>query len=83
MLEFGKEIGATRNTISSWENNVRLPVCGALIQMNKKLRVNINWLLTGKGEPYLSEIDNMVLKMDSRLSVLEKKVDRLAKRKKS
>lgn len=81
--EFGKEIGASRNTIAHWENDMVLPMCGALVQMNEKLNVDINWLLTGKGEPYLREIDNMVLKMDFRLSMLEKKVAKLAKRKKS
>ena len=83
MPEFGKEIGTTRNTISNWENNVSMPLCEVLIQMNKKLKVNINWLLTGKGEPYLREIDKIVLKMDIRLSRLEKKVDKLARRRKS
>ena len=83
MPEFGKEIGVTRNTKSYWENNICMPLCEALIQLNKKFNVNIDRLLTGKGEPYLREIDNMVLKMDSRLSTLGKRVNKLAKRKKS
>ena len=83
MDEFGKQIGATRKTVSSWENNIYMPLCEALIQMNNKFNVNINQLLTGKGEPFLRETDNLVLKMDKRLSTLEKKVSRLAKRKKS
>jgi transcriptional regulator with XRE-family HTH domain len=83
MPEFGKEIGAFRNTVSHWENNRRRPLCESLLQLYNKFDVNINWLLTGKGEPYLREIDNKVLKMDTRLSVLEERVDKLAKRKKS
>jgi transcriptional regulator with XRE-family HTH domain len=81
MPEFGKEIDANRNTVANWESNRGLPMCEYLLQMHNKFNVNINWLLTGKGEPYLREIDNKVLKMDTRLSVLEKKFAELAKRK--
>jgi len=79
--EFGKKISAYRNTVLNWESNRATPLCESLLQMHNKFNVDINWLLTGKGEPYLREIDNTVLKMETRLSALEKKVAKLAKRK--
>ena len=42
MPEFGKEIGAYRNTVANWESNRCLPLCGALLQMHNKFNVNIN-----------------------------------------
>ncbi len=85
--EFAKEIGVTRNTVSGYENNNIIPSGKALLQMHEKFGININWLLSGEGEPYISphqttELENKIIKMESRIKALEKQVAELAQNKK-
>ena len=80
-LEFSKEIGIKRNTVSSYENNNITPAGKVLLKMYKKLNVNINWLLSGEGDPYLkTELENKIEKMESRIKTLEKQVAELEQR---
>ena len=79
--EFAKEIGVARNTVSSYENNNITPAGKVLLKMYKKLNVNINWLLSGEGDPYLkTELENKIEKMESRIKALEKQVAELEQR---
>jgi hypothetical protein len=56
-----------------------------LLRIYKEYGVNINWLLSGEGEPYIKKSERSIvvgskyLKMETRLSALERKVSKLAK----
>jgi transcriptional regulator with XRE-family HTH domain len=47
--EFAAIIGATKQKISNYEAGIIKPSFEILEQIAEKLNVNINWLLTGKG----------------------------------
>ena len=76
--KFAKEIGVTRNTVSGYENNNIIPSGKALLQMHKKFGININWLLSGEGEPHINRsirtigLKNKIIKMESRIKALGK-----------
>ena len=71
--KFAKKIGVTRNTVSGYENNSIVPAGRALLQIHKIFGININWLLTGEGDPYLkTELESKIEKMESRIKTLEK-----------
>ncbi len=78
-IEFAGTLGITRNTLLNYETNKALPDFERLQIMHKKFKVNINRLLAGKGKPYLkrskypSNIETRIIKMESRISTLEKK----------
>ncbi len=81
-LEFAKEIGIKRNTVSSYENNNIIPSGKVLLKLYNKFNANINWLLSGEGDPYLkTELENKIEKMESRIKALEKQVAEIKKRK--
>ncbi len=84
--KFAKKIGVTRNTVSGYENNNIVPAGRALLQIHKIFGININWLLTGEGDPHINphwktELKHKIKKMESRIKALEKQVAELEKRK--
>ena len=87
--EFGKKLGVGRNNVYTWESNKNTPSAETLLLIYKEYGVNINWLLSGEGEPYIEKskrsivVGSKYLKMETRLSALEKTVATLAKRKRS
>jgi phage repressor protein C with HTH and peptisase S24 domain len=48
--------GVPYNTVNSWMNSKQLPSSESLIELFKKRGVSIQWLLTGFGEPYITEL---------------------------
>ena len=50
---FCRELGIFRNTIQQWETNKAFPNFKSLLAFHKKFKVNINWLISGEGKPYL------------------------------
>ena len=51
---FGMEIGvAGRDTISRWERGLGFPSADILAIMRQKYRINIDWLISGEGEPFI------------------------------
>ena len=83
--EFGKKLGVGRNNVYTWESNKSMPLSDTLFRIYKEYGVNINWLLSGEGEPYIEKSKRSIvmgsryLKMETRLSALEKQVSKLAK----
>jgi len=77
--EFGKKLGVGRNNVYTWETNKNMPLSETLLRIYKEYGVNINWLLSGEGEPYLKrlkyppDIETRIIKMESRITALEKK----------
>ncbi len=53
--EFTNLLGVHRNTLRAWENSETMPQGEAAIQLYDLLNVNLNWLFTGNGEPYIDE----------------------------
>jgi transcriptional regulator with XRE-family HTH domain len=50
---FGMAIGvAGRDTISRWERGLGFPSADILNNMWQNFRININWLISGVGEPF-------------------------------
>ena len=52
--EFASKIGVSPRTIQRWELEDALPKGDELIKISKEYGVNLNWLLTGDGSPYLT-----------------------------
>ncbi|RZB36384.1 MAG: hypothetical protein SRB2_02209 [Desulfobacteraceae bacterium Eth-SRB2] len=78
-VEFARALGINRNTLRRWETNKLLPNFERLQKIHKTFKVNINWLLSGEGKPYLKrlkhppDIENRIIKLESRITALEKK----------
>jgi len=83
--EFGEKLGVGRNNVYTWESNKNTPLSETLLRIYKEYGVNINWLLSGEGESYINKSKRSIvvgskhLKIETRLSALEKKVSKLAK----
>ena len=81
-IEFSKELGIFRNTLQKWEANKYFPDFESLLKLHKIFKVNINWLISGEGKPYLTrlkkppDIETRIIKMESRITALEKKAKR-------
>ena len=77
--EFCRELGIFRNTLQTWEANKVFPDFKSLLKLHKIFEVNINWLISGEGKPYLTRLKNppdketRIIKMESRITALEKK----------
>lgn len=53
--EFGEKIGVGRIYVSGWETNQSEPGKARLFVIAEKFHVNIDWLTTGEGEPYVDK----------------------------
>jgi len=51
--ELAQILGVKQNTISQWEKEERDIPTAVYETLATKFGVNINWLLTGEGEPFL------------------------------
>jgi transcriptional regulator with XRE-family HTH domain len=78
-VEFARTLGINRNTLLQWETNKLFPNFAKLQKLHKQFKVNINWLISGEGKPYLKrlkyppDIETRIIKMESRITALEKK----------
>jgi len=84
-ITFAKELGVGRNVLYNWEYNKGTPRGAALLKLYEKFSVNINWLLSGEGSPYMvgdqqsTSLEEKVVVMSARVAALEKKVAELTK----
>jgi transcriptional regulator with XRE-family HTH domain len=53
---FAKELNTSQDIISKIENNKIIPSNKIIFSLNSKFKVNLNWLLSGEGEIFLSNI---------------------------
>ena len=51
--EFGERIGVKGNTITGYENGLRVPSSAVITSICKEFLVNEDWLRTGEGEPFI------------------------------
>ena len=61
--QFADIVGSTKQNISKYEKNLMMPGGDVLLRLIQQLNVNVNWLLSGVGDPYT------VHKKKSKLSV--------------
>ena len=52
--EFALKLGIDKSTIQRYENDDNIPKGDILQQIHDEFNVNINWLLTGNGDPGIS-----------------------------
>jgi len=78
-IEFSSELGIFRNTLQKWEANKGFPGFESLLKLHKIFKVNINWLISGEGKPYLTRLkyppdkETRIIEMESRITALENK----------
>jgi len=78
-IQFCRELGIYRNTLQTWEANKCFPDFESLLKLHKIFKININWLISGEGKPYLTclkkppGIETRIIGMESRIAALEKK----------
>jgi transcriptional regulator with XRE-family HTH domain len=78
-VEFARALGIYRNTLLQWETNKNFPDFERLQKIHKEFKVNPNWLISGKGKPYLKrsqpspDIETRIIQMEARITTLEKK----------
>lgn len=79
--EFAKEIKISTGNLSDWTKGRVAPTTAALIRILQRYRVNINWLLSGEGEMFLSDapipIKHQVKSNEDLIKLLEELKDRL------
>lgn len=77
--QFARALNINRNTLGGWETNKIFPNFEKLQKIHKIFKVNINWLLSGEGKPYLKRlkyppiIENRIIKLEARITALEEK----------
>ena len=71
--EFGKRIGLAANTIANYEIGRRTVSEQTISSICREFNVNHNWLVDGKGEPFLPEPTGLIdeLKVQYNLSDTE------------
>jgi len=74
--EFAKKYGCDGQTIIRYKKNNRFP-SGEFLQKLSEDGVNINWLLTGEGEMFLTEkkLDDVEKKFLVEIECLKKEID--------
>jgi transcriptional regulator with XRE-family HTH domain len=81
---FGMTVGVGgRDTISRWERGLGFPPADILIAMRQKYHINIDWLISGEGEPFLEgesmskiSIEPALLPIDPVEQLLNEEVER-------
>ena len=56
--EFAKRLGVSLGSVQNWELNNKIPKGDYLVRFLKRLNIDINWLLTGEGRPYILTENN-------------------------
>jgi len=81
-IEFARVLGINRNTLLNYETNKAFPDFERLQKIHEKFKLNINWLISSEGKPYLKrlkyppDIENRIIKLESRITALEKTAKR-------
>ena len=58
--EFTQKIDPKKKASSEWESGKAMPGAKSLEAIHRVFGVDINWLLTGEGEPYINKDRNVV-----------------------
>ncbi len=87
LKEFSSRVKVPLTTVSKYEKGIVKPSFDVLANIGKVYKVNLNWLLTGKGEIFLtpkppesaSPKDGDLYNKDKRIQELENEVNLLKK----
>ena len=83
--EFANKLGASRSALQVWEYDKGTPLGDVLLKLYKKFNVNINWLISGEGDPFVKDdqrsisLEEKVVIIERRITALKKTVDILTK----
>ncbi len=50
VAKFAEKLDMSANTLTNYEQNRRAPSLNLFVQLDKKVDVNLNWLVSGKGD---------------------------------
>ncbi|MFA7074906.1 MAG: helix-turn-helix domain-containing protein [Endomicrobiaceae bacterium] len=79
-IDFAKKLETNQSTISRYEKNENNPSSEILEKLSENCNVNINWILTGKGEMFQTDIANQELEqLKKEIQTLKKTIDTLEK----
>lgn len=71
--KFAKQIGISSGYISELENNKKVPGGEVLLSLKKEFCINIDWLLTGKGEMFRDPSKDIAQGVDFSVTIAGKK----------
>lgn len=74
---FAMELKVSPQHINRYENRNIEPRSSFLSKLAKRFKVNLNWLLTGKGDMFILEAGETIHDKIKRIEQLEKRVDAL------
>jgi transcriptional regulator with XRE-family HTH domain len=57
--EFGRKIGVAANTVTNYENNMRVPIEAIRVAICKEFGVHRQWLETGEGPKDMEKDDDL------------------------
>ena len=63
----GDKIGISKQAVSNVENSLSNPSVDVMSKLFLYLKVDLNYLITGKGEPFLNETDDFDEKLKTRI----------------
>jgi len=52
VAKFAERMEMSPNTLTNYERGERTPSLNVFVQLNKKMNVNLNWVVTGEGEMF-------------------------------
>ncbi len=75
VAKFAEKLEMSANTLTNYEQNRRAPSLNLFVQLDKKVDVNLNWLVSGKGSMF-----NQKLKQSCENDELEGKIVEVMKK---
>lgn len=80
VAKFADKLEMSANTLTNYEKNRREPSLNLFVQLDKKLNINLNWLVSGQGnmfneqQPSASddELEQKVVEVMKKYGVIEK-----------
>lgn len=77
-VDFSCKLGLKQGSIADWERGKSAPSIDTLTNIANNFNINLHWLLTGKGEMFLTEPETAESRQEDNSSNIE--LDKLQKR---
>ncbi len=81
VAKFAEKLEMSANTLTNYEQNRRAPSLNLFVQLDKKVDVNLNWLVSGKGNMFnqssketerTCELEDKIVEVMKKYGVIEK-----------
>lgn len=80
VAKFADKLEMSANTLTNYEQSRREPSYNLFVQLDKKLNINLNWFVTGKGEMFNkqqppatnNELEQEVVRVMKKYGVIDK-----------